>query len=179
MAQNGSVFTVKRGDIQRLHCKAHARTYLSIIVDTAHQPTAFTEYCNRIIHNKRIHTHFFSITDSGMILIHGLNRATQNTDYTIVLYFNGEYLYNYVFMYRSISCVLKAWQRVHMAWVYFYYPTPIPQQRISTLKVCVSPTSLGKLGGSWKVIVDQGGGGGQAYSTHDQLTFFARMYMYV
>ena len=90
LAQNGSVFTVKRGDIQRLQCQASAKIYDSIIVDTAYQPMAFTEFLDQSRPNRRIHTHYFSITDSGMVFIHGLNIGTGNTDYTIILYFTGK-----------------------------------------------------------------------------------------
>lgn len=88
--RNDSLLTVKKGSLQRLEIQTNRTIFSEVLVDTYNQSVTFREMF--IIHSKTLtRVHYLSITANTTVMISGLNRTSQNTDYHLILHFTGNY----------------------------------------------------------------------------------------
>lgn len=78
--------------LQRLKFSAARAAIIAVASDLTNMTTSFHEAFRTVDAETLNHTHYFEITDSGSIVVHGLMESTGNSDYMIVIYFtiNGE-----------------------------------------------------------------------------------------
>ena len=88
--QNQSLLEVKWGETVRIKLQASPTLFESITTDSTSLSTSFKEFFNKSTDTTLIHIHYLTITNSGMVTVHGLDRLTHNTNYLITIMFRGE-----------------------------------------------------------------------------------------
>ena len=87
---NGTDLPVDAFRLMRLQFIASKSAVHDMSFDTSNVTMSFHRLIQDTNTTAVIYTHFLEVESSGSVTVHGLLVATNNTDYNLTIYFNGE-----------------------------------------------------------------------------------------